>query len=119
LDAIGHPNRIILIDPVFQAFGKQRGLAAIYPLNEALHPIPPQVAQQSYRENHSDRRVFTQPGSRAKIQTETLLDVDTPPKLSAKLIFRGYPASITSILEVLHERRPKFRAENASPLDGA
>src|SRR5919198_4659679 len=60
---LDHPNRIIFIDPVFQAFGKQRGLAAIYPLNEALHPIPPQIAQESYRENHIDQRVFTQPGS--------------------------------------------------------
>ena len=62
---INHANRIILIDPVFQAFGKQGGLAAIYPLNEALHPIPPQITQESYRENHIDPRVFTQPGSLA------------------------------------------------------
>jgi hypothetical protein len=60
---LDHPNRIILANPIFQAFGKKRGLAAIYPLNEALHPIPPQLAQQSYRENHIDPRVFTQPGS--------------------------------------------------------
>src|SRR5262245_7610969 len=56
---LDHPNRIILSDPVFQAFGKQRALAAIYPLNEALHPIPPQIAQ--------DQRVFTQPGSFASV----------------------------------------------------
>src|SRR6266480_1635842 len=66
---INHANRIILIDPVFQAFGKQRGLAAIYPLNEALHPIPPQITQESYRENHIDPRVFTQPGSTPSSRT--------------------------------------------------
>src|SRR5262249_46532560 len=60
---LDHPNRIILIDPVFQAFRKQRALAAICPLNEASHPIPPQTAQESYRENHFHQRVFTQPGS--------------------------------------------------------
>ena len=34
-------NRIVLADPVFQAFWKQRGLTAIDPLNEAPHPDPP------------------------------------------------------------------------------
>src|ERR1700730_5283066 len=33
------------------------------PLNKALHPIPPQIAQESYRKNHINPRVFTQPGS--------------------------------------------------------
>jgi len=37
---VDHPNRIVLADPVIQAFGKQRALPAISPLNEALHPIP-------------------------------------------------------------------------------
>src|SRR5205814_7750866 len=102
---INHANRIILIDPVFQAFGKQRGLAAIYPPNEALHPTPPQITQESYRENHIDPRVFTQPGSQAEIQTDPPLDVDTPRKLSAKLISRGVAASLTSNPDALHERR--------------
>ena len=41
---VDHPNGIILANPVFQAFGKQRALPAIQPLNEAPHPIPPQIA---------------------------------------------------------------------------
>ena len=41
---LDHPNRAILIDPVFQAFRKQRGLAALCPLNKTLHPIPRKIA---------------------------------------------------------------------------
>ena len=55
--------RIVLADPVFQAFRKQRGLTAIDPLNEAPHPILPQIARESYRGNQSRRCVFTQAGS--------------------------------------------------------
>ena len=44
---VDHPNGIILANPVSQAFGKQRALPAIQPLNEALHPIP-----RKSRENH-------------------------------------------------------------------
>src|SRR4029453_13655670 len=39
---IDHPNRIVLIDPVFQAIGKKCALLAIRALNEALHPPPRQ-----------------------------------------------------------------------------
>jgi len=42
---IDHPNRIIAIDPVFQAFRKKRALAAIRALNKALHPIPHRSAR--------------------------------------------------------------------------
>jgi hypothetical protein len=59
---INHANRIILANPIFQAFRKQCALPAIHPLNKALHPIPPQIAQESYRKNHINPRVFTQPG---------------------------------------------------------
>ena len=38
---------------------------AIRPLNKAPHLIPPQIAQESYRENQIQQRVFTQPGSQA------------------------------------------------------
>jgi hypothetical protein len=48
---VDHANRIVLADPVFQAFRKQRVLPAICRLNEALHLILPQVARESYREN--------------------------------------------------------------------
>jgi hypothetical protein len=37
-------------------------LPAINPLNEPPHLIPPQIAQESYRENQIQQRVFTQPG---------------------------------------------------------
>jgi len=39
---IDHTNRIVLVDPIFQALRKQRRLPTINPLNEAPHPIPPQ-----------------------------------------------------------------------------
>src|SRR5262249_718422 len=61
---VDHTNGIVLINPVFQALRKQRALSTIRALNEAPHPIPPQIAQESYRENQMNRRVFTQPGSR-------------------------------------------------------
>src|SRR6202040_4113986 len=60
---IDHANGIVLADPVFQAFRKQRGLTAIDSLNEAPHPILPQIARESYRENQNRRCVFTQAGS--------------------------------------------------------
>jgi hypothetical protein len=56
-------NRIVLADPVFKAFRKQRALNAIRPLNEAPHPILPQAAREPYRENQIQQRIFTQPGS--------------------------------------------------------
>jgi uncharacterized protein (DUF2252 family) len=49
-------------EPVFQAFRKKCALTAIRPLNKAPHPILPQIALQSYRENQSYRCVFTQAG---------------------------------------------------------
>ena len=50
---VDHANRIVLADPVFQAFRKQRALPAIRPFNEAPHPILPQIARESYRENQN------------------------------------------------------------------
>ena len=50
---IDHANRIVLTDPVVQAFRKQRRLTAIDPLNEAPDPILPHIAQESYRENQA------------------------------------------------------------------
>jgi hypothetical protein len=60
---INPANRIVLADPVFQAFREQRALTAIRPFNEAPHLILPQIARESYRENQIQRCVFTQPGS--------------------------------------------------------
>src|SRR5207247_8083050 len=62
---INYPNRILLIDPVFQAFRKQRDLFSIRPFNEAPHSILPQIARESYHENQIQQSVFTQPGSNA------------------------------------------------------
>src|SRR5262249_46640560 len=56
-------NGIVLADPILQIFRKQRALPAIYPFNEALHPIPRKIARESYPENHFNQHVFTQPGS--------------------------------------------------------
>src|SRR3977135_2548051 len=68
---INHANRIILANPIFQAFRKKGALPAIHPLNKALHPSPPQIAQESYRKNNIDPRVFTQPGSYDAIKTRS------------------------------------------------
>src|SRR5690348_11810306 len=61
-ERVDRPNWIILVDPVFQTFRKQRALAAIYSLDEALHPIPPQIAMESYLTSHVRWDVFTRPG---------------------------------------------------------
>ena len=47
---VNHPNRIVLADPVFQAFRKQRALNAIRALYKSLHPIP-----RNLRRNHTAR----------------------------------------------------------------
>ena len=39
-ERVDHANRIVLVDPVLQAFRKQRGLLAIRPCNKARHSIP-------------------------------------------------------------------------------
>ena len=60
---VDHANGIVLIDPVFQAFRKQRALPTIRALNEAPHPIPPQKHPESYSANQITKCVFTQAGS--------------------------------------------------------
>ena len=57
------PNRIVFVDPIFQALRKQRRLPAINPFNEAPHLIPPPIAKESYSANQIAKCVFTQPGS--------------------------------------------------------
>src|SRR5207253_10148445 len=64
---VNHANRIVLANPVFQAFRKQRALPAIRALNEAPHPILPRIIS---RESHK-RGVFTQPGSNSTELAET------------------------------------------------
>src|SRR5689334_365821 len=67
-ERVDRPNWIILVDPVFQTFRKQRALAAIYSLDEALHPIPPQIAMESYLTSHVRWDVFTRPGSTTVVE---------------------------------------------------
>jgi len=46
---VNHTNRVVLIDPIIQAFGKQRRLPAIHPLDEALYrDLPPKIASRAY-----------------------------------------------------------------------
>src|SRR5215472_1344005 len=66
-ERVDRSNWVVLVDPVVQAFRKQRALAAIYSLDEALHPIPPQIAMESYLTSHVRWHVFTRPGSSAVI----------------------------------------------------
>ena len=68
-------NWIVLADPVFHAFGKQRALPTIRTLNEALHPSPPQIVRESYRANHIKRSVFTQPGSEGDLSPPMRMSV--------------------------------------------
>src|SRR4029077_6860963 len=37
---VNDTNRIVLVNPILQAFRKQRALSSILPLDEALHLIP-------------------------------------------------------------------------------
>src|SRR5271167_3339440 len=62
---VDHTNRIVLADPVFHAFRKQRALPAIRSLNKALHQIPRKSSEEPYRGNQIRRCVFTQAGSLA------------------------------------------------------
>jgi hypothetical protein len=62
-ERVDHPNWIVFVDPVFQTFRKERRLAPIHPLDKALHPIPRELATESYRGTRTRWGVFTQPGS--------------------------------------------------------
>src|SRR5262245_29047153 len=53
---VDRSNGIVLADPVFQAFGKQRALPAIRALTEAPHPILPRITS---RDSHQTRRFHT------------------------------------------------------------
>src|SRR6266536_499133 len=62
-EGVDHANRIVICNPVIQAFRQQSRLPAISPLNEAPHAQPPPIQCG----NHSRHGVFTQPGSIASI----------------------------------------------------
>jgi hypothetical protein len=58
-ERIDYPNRVILVDPVVQAFRKQRGLAPIRSLNKALHSVIPRIpVPESHRQSRI-KSVFT------------------------------------------------------------
>ena len=57
---VDNTNRIVLPDPVFHTFRKQRALPAMLTFNEPLHPRPPRIVGESYSANHIKRSVFTQ-----------------------------------------------------------
>src|SRR4051795_474085 len=62
-EGVDHANRIVICNPVIQAFRQQSRLPAISPFNEACHAQPPPVQYG----NHSRHSVFTQPGSLAAV----------------------------------------------------
>ncbi|UPJ60526.1 hypothetical protein IVB24_13300 [Bradyrhizobium sp. 192] len=62
-EGVDHANRIVIQNPVIQAFRQQSRLPAISPLNEATHAQPPPIQCG----NHSRQGVFTQPGSKAGV----------------------------------------------------
>src|SRR5262249_39739402 len=46
---VNYTNRVVLVDPVIQAFGKQCRLPAVHSLDKALHrDLPPKIASQFY-----------------------------------------------------------------------
>jgi hypothetical protein len=59
---IDRTNGIVLVNPIFQEFRKQHALRPIRVRTEAPPASPPQIAWESYLEDHFNRRVFTQPG---------------------------------------------------------
>src|SRR2546421_2717145 len=57
---VDHANRIILANPIFQAFRKERALSTIRALDEALNQIPPRIrAGIITRESLRSERFYT------------------------------------------------------------
>src|SRR6516162_1561302 len=54
---IDRPNRIVLANPVFQAFRKDRGLFAIRAFNEASHLIPRKSRRIISRESRQSNEI--------------------------------------------------------------
>jgi hypothetical protein len=66
-ESVDRTNRIDVLDEVIEAFGQQRRLPTVRPLNKALHPCP--LANR--KEPHSRSSVFTQPGSNSVVSPNT------------------------------------------------
>src|SRR5437762_10209381 len=46
---VDYTNRVVRVDPIIQAFGKQRRLPTIHPFDETLHrDLPPKIASLFY-----------------------------------------------------------------------
>src|SRR3954464_15495085 len=73
-EGVDHANRIVICNPVIQAFRQQSRLPAISPFNEACHAQPPPIQYG----NHSRHSVFTQPGSKTSVQRSTASFRSTP-----------------------------------------
>jgi hypothetical protein len=65
---VDNPNRIVLANPVFQAFGKQRALLAINALNEAAHS----ESLRKSRRNHTARIKSDRPFLHNQDPTQTV-----------------------------------------------
>jgi hypothetical protein len=57
--SVNDTDRVVLTDPIVQAFGKQGGLAAIHAFDKASHRIP-----QTRLGDHTIGRVLTLPRSK-------------------------------------------------------
>src|SRR5260370_23564653 len=84
---IDRANRIILANPIFQAFREQRALPAIHPLNEAPHLIL-QQPNHLLRESHEARRFHT-----TWVTTGNALSEQIFPVFPRKLTYRRETAA--------------------------
>ena len=87
-EGVDHADGVVLVDPVIQALGKQRHLAAIDTFNKTPHPIPPQSSR-----NLTIGGVFTQPGS-TSVMRRNRSDV------CSAIIMRRSPAQLSFWLVV-------------------
>ena len=100
-EGVDHANRIVICNPVIQAFRQQSRLPAISPLNEARHAHPPPIQCG----NHSRHGVFTQPGSLGDMPA-SLADVRFYPESGTRWFEAARKANIISID---HNRPPQQR----------
>jgi hypothetical protein len=91
---IDRANRIVLANPFFQAFRKQRALPAIRALNEAPHSILPRIRS---RESHSEAFSHSQGHFR---QIDPLPTLSACP-LRSDRVRTFAPAAIDAVCQVL------------------
>ena len=109
-EGVNHANRIVICNPVIQAFRQQSRLPAISPLNEAPHAQPPPIQCG----NHSRHGVFTQPGSAAEARLNALQESDLPHEAVIRAAPRAAPLkSPASVGE--QDRADRGRIERPLP----